>query len=623
MIRERLFKFTAAVGFSILIGSAGDFEDHVRDLDGTTFTPAHRFVVSSALDLTQDTTIAADEVVLRAPIVTRNHNLNIITGRLRLADSGFIRTFNSNDLPLEKPAEARSPGVGPSGEDGKWIDHFENGVNHPRGQDGEVGPAGLPGAPGDAGKNAGIILISAHEIVGNLIIDGRGQTGGKGGVGGRGGRGGQGGKGQRGTKDQDSCDGGNGGPGGQGGKGGSSGTGGRGAILILATNSDRSRFNIKVAGGDGGPPQTLIAKGGLGGDGGPGGEQDHGLIPAADADGSQKDGASGAEGSPGVPGDPGIAGLSGAIHYPSVSEVTKSMNEVRDSAFAFQLERKFWVLVNRTFDFAGEQNVTSLGLGLEPAIYDKLIRSWKHFQFFISEDTELGQTFAKASLAVQTSLEVLRNDERSEVDLAELHQNLQTLEITRFSRIVRHIERIASSCISHLDQIQKELGKEIELFDQFPDLPSQKLPVNPYYKVPLCQTIEDFRENPLGEIRIAQPIIPLVIPESLSVSLEKQEIKLFDSILTDPFARLFHLNSFADEPTDEVLDAIWSSKAGEKFSLRFLTHSIFEKRRVTASGILLAFTSPTENKPNTLDDLDFQLRLLGAYVQSFAREQKR
>jgi|GEM_PF-5827380 len=185
------------------------------------------------------------------------------------------------------------------------------------GGNGGPGGSGAAGRRGSAGESAPNILIVSKSAPapGGIVIDFRGQNGGKGGVGQKGGRGGKGGSGRPASQTLFNCsrgagDGGTGGAGGRGGNGGPGGAGGRGGQVSFFTVAGNlpalsQRFTVHNSGGTGGDGGAAGA-GGEGGDGGPGGQEQR---PLCRGNGSQgRKGANGPNGGPGTKGANGAAG---------------------------------------------------------------------------------------------------------------------------------------------------------------------------------------------------------------------------------------------------------------------------------------------------------------------------
>jgi hypothetical protein len=200
-------------------------------------------------ELQQDTVLKIDELILKGPLYTNGHHLRIDALQITFSDQGAIRGYKASapaGAPAPKGPQGGSPPQAPSGVDGL--------------------------------QNPGAIVIYAARMVGDVVIDGTGQTGGRGGHGGDGGKGVDG---SPGTRAAASCwsffgfghSGTDGGVGGQGGAGGQGGIGGRGGAPIP----------IGISSGDAIDKAQIQSKSGLPGDGG----------------------------EPGRPGDPGSGGPGG------------------------------------------------------------------------------------------------------------------------------------------------------------------------------------------------------------------------------------------------------------------------------------------------------------------------
>lgn len=216
------------------------------------------------LELTEDTLIKVDELVLNGPLYSNGFSLKVDALQITFGENGSIRGFK-NAAP--------------------------NGVTAPKGGDGPASPSAEgtggngfapPTAPNgvDGHQQPAAIVVYAARMSGTVKIDGTGQSGGRGGFGGIGGKGGRGGPGRKGSA---SCwawvgaresDGTQGGRGGQGGPGGKGGDGGRGGAPIP----------VIVSAGEQIPQSAQIIS---------------------------KKGSVGKFGEPGAPGDPGDGGAGG------------------------------------------------------------------------------------------------------------------------------------------------------------------------------------------------------------------------------------------------------------------------------------------------------------------------
>ena len=205
----------------------------------------------------------------------------------------------------------------------KWSRHEEN-IQFPPGrgkslagppgrvdgEDGKDGAPGQPGSPGYTGRSAPSIIIIVGDISGGvLIVDLRGEDGGKGGAGGIGGDGGPGAIGSPASQSVFDCKagggtGGKGGSGGRGGDGGSGGKGGNGGDFFLLSVDELAKNHLQVFGTRG--------SGGIGGDPGDGGEPGQGGRGGQEAKpfcGGGATGPNGSHGDTGVPGPKGAYGL--------------------------------------------------------------------------------------------------------------------------------------------------------------------------------------------------------------------------------------------------------------------------------------------------------------------------
>lgn len=228
--------------------------------------------------LSQDTTLAADKIILGGTIVTNGYLLRIDARDIIWQTGASIVAFDSvPGTPSKPPKQARGPsGVAFPKELGS-----PHSIRH--GKQGSPGSEGSPGIPGE--QDPAAIFLVAMDLDGAISVDATGQKGGKGGPGGDGG---DGGDGARGRDARCGCGtvsagcvsykgegyrGGTSGNGGPGGKGGKAGRGGTAVPVVLA-----------VSGLDGVLAESTVNLG---------------------------PGTAGARGDPGRPGSPGQVGAAG------------------------------------------------------------------------------------------------------------------------------------------------------------------------------------------------------------------------------------------------------------------------------------------------------------------------
>lgn len=251
---------------------------------GVWWKPKTRITVDKPVSLATDTTWSADEILVRAPVVTNGHSLLLIARRLKFKDGAVIRGFDAPAEPV-------------SGEGPRYLTSASAGSTpSAKGDDGAEGKKGISGnhGMGAEGPLPKEILIFAAKTEGEVRLEGIGQAGG---VGGKGGRGQDGGSGAQGspaicrafTSNQAAGTGGAGGTAGTGGTGGRGGRGGAPVPIQLLTAT-------KISTGEQFP--TLICRPG---DGGPGG----------------------VAGDPGSPGAPGPGGLADSINFVFTWETEK------------------------------------------------------------------------------------------------------------------------------------------------------------------------------------------------------------------------------------------------------------------------------------------------------------
>lgn len=239
---------------------------------GVWWVPKNRITVEKPVDLKEDTQWIADEIVVNAPVVTNGKMLLIVARRLVFGDGAHIKAFAQPALALdgEGPAFPSAAAVGAT--------PGAAGTDGSKGKDGITGNPGM-GAEGALPKE---IVIFTASVEGSVLIDAKGQDGGKGGKGGPGQDGGSGAQGSRAicrafAANTAAGTGGKGGNAGPGGKGGTGGQGGAPVPFQLLTAGEAptgqkiAKWNcVPGAPGDGGES----GKAGAAGKGGPGGLAD-------------------------------------------------------------------------------------------------------------------------------------------------------------------------------------------------------------------------------------------------------------------------------------------------------------------------------------------------------------
>ena len=219
-------------------------------------------IPQGGLELSADTILKVDELILEGALVTNGHALHIDVLQLTFRDNGKIVAFRTPPPQTPQPPDGAQGRIGSS----------RSGTGGP----GQTPPKAGNGSMGEPHPLA--ITVYAARVIGTPIVDGSGQKGGQGAHGAKGGKGGTGGHGRDGHA---SC---------------------WGAIGINIWNGDN--------GGSGGQ----AAPGGAGGDGGPGGAP----VPIVFITGQALNGPGlvtskpGGGGDPGQPGDPGDQGDGGS-----------------------------------------------------------------------------------------------------------------------------------------------------------------------------------------------------------------------------------------------------------------------------------------------------------------------
>lgn len=187
-------------------------------------------------------TIWANTVRIAEPLRTDGHALRIIAREILFTDAAVIDTRAVGAASPSYPKENRAV------------------------TGGNAGDAGLNGADGGRGLDAGDILLIASVVRGPVQILAPG------GQGGAAQSGGDGAKGTIGPPQKESCArgiaGGSGGIGGMAGRPGDGGNGGR--ILVFVDESSKASITYDIAAGAPGMP-GVHGRSGKGGDGGPGG----------------------------------------------------------------------------------------------------------------------------------------------------------------------------------------------------------------------------------------------------------------------------------------------------------------------------------------------------------------
>lgn len=223
-------------------------------------------VPPEGVELTQDTVIRVDQLVLNGPLYSNGYQLKIDAIKITFNEGGAIRGFKSA-APAGKQRAEGAPGTNSTSTSG-------------------TGGNGLTPEEADQGvdghQSPSSIVIYASRFEGKVIIDGTGQSGGRGGHGGKGGRGGQGGPGRKASAScsdwvfgdgSGATNGGRGGQGAPGGKGGKGGRGGRAIPLVVVSGTDLPQ-DAELISQPGSPGKGGEA--GLPGDRGPGGRGGYG-----------------------------------------------------------------------------------------------------------------------------------------------------------------------------------------------------------------------------------------------------------------------------------------------------------------------------------------------------------
>lgn len=328
---------------------------------GAAFDKADRFEVleNEELELSDDTEIYIDEVIINGTIITKGKRLMIDARRLVFGPKGRILGYTEEHTP-STPTTAGTGETGREGEN-KGKKQGDGGTGHKGGE----GKRGADGVDGD--QNPGEIRIFAAEVVGVPDIEAVGQNGGKGGQGGEGGRGGQGGHGGAGEAqcwpwpDTSAGDGGRGGRGGKGGRGGDGGRGGKAIPVAFSFSSPKNTIDfskiLSKAGtpgehGDGGDK----GKGGPGGGGGSG-DSSNCVFSTDEVDG----GAKGGDGAEGPKGDEGNVGKVGEEVPPALTDlhdIEKGRQNVFVSWYGFHWARALNLMIRDSILLALDTEVT-------------------------------------------------------------------------------------------------------------------------------------------------------------------------------------------------------------------------------------------------------------------------
>ncbi len=574
--------FTYVFCFLLILFARGSSQmsagENIRSssLGGAVLESYRKLVIpSSGFDLSENTIIRLDEMVLEGPLVTHGFALQIDVQRLIFSPGGKIIAFTqaSSQGPVGNPGMDGSPG---SSADGRGN----------RGEDGHAPLlAGGKGATGQEGlQTPGQISIFAQSFEGKPEIVGIGQKGGTGGIGGKGGKGGRGGNGSLGEArcwpfgpDKKGGDGGTGGAGGKGGLGGDGGKGGKAVsieFIFGKSENEHTRLNSDLFSdiisqpGSGGEP----GKGGEGGEPGDGGSPGgaHSTVCGVFFSDSVEGGNPGSIGPLGSLGDvgnvPGFSGdhLNGNQSVPDIrdlSEVEKQRSHVYQSFFRFHVSRTLFSLIEDSIRLASVVKFTreevrdrlaqgdlSVFNSINKKYINSVITDWKdHFLQPISEKIE----FSKSDISLYERLKEAQDLGNQVVSLMEnlLEENLK-------------LELISEKLENLLTQSQQSFQNDLNLAlgscndynqvrrNRHDDMVRFVFGMTGHYEIPPCNKNPDFTkpENAFQPFILKNFFTTLVSSPELSKKIEiiePQVLSLRSDIKSDIFS--FFTSAFASE----------------------------------------------------------------------------
>lgn len=509
IVRLSLFVLlTVFSPFAILKGAEGLLE-WIHEMDGFATSEASQIVVGpQALVLSDNAYLSADQIVLQAPIITNGHLLVIETRQLLVEKEGKIIGFDKPVDPAsekdEMPATPTTEGLSRNKkyQDGTKVvkttivnalgeiegyEEHEVPISIMRGEDGLSGNKGLSGDDGrDVSLDPQPVHIYTGVIKGELLIDGKGQTGGRGGKGGQGGKGGPGAQGldAKGGKvgswgARAARRGGNGGQGGEGGDGGNGGNGGKGLDVFIFSSLPESSYDLHInfEGGDPG-------EGGERGDPGEGGDAGQGGNPAGGTPfvGSDKGaGAAGNVGPPGilygVKGKNGERGPEGSRQFFEAEDLESLRSNAMEEWIRFHLSRNFWLLASETILWVDEQVFVEemfqgvdrrdaprmSNASLKAILFastenlNKLVVAWEIYKRFLEREVNeesMDRYYLSVAHSMVEFLNLIQNGEDVDETYSLIRRELQQMDRDQRNQLRNAVVRAVKNCARLTDEIK-------------------------------------------------------------------------------------------------------------------------------------------------------------------------
>ncbi len=487
-----------------------------------------KVIIDKTTYLKQNTVIKVDKLILKAPLITNGHQLDIEAQEIEVSGEGKVQAFDSPAPEVQippAPTAMGAPGVGQGGHGGP----------------GQKGVLGFTGNEGH--QNPSPINIAALYIDGELLVNGDGQKGGQGGKGGPGSKGGNGVKGIGGYIDIDcKCklvggipkrrggDGGNGGAGGIGGIGGQGGTAGRNVGLNLLMPKDLFTYSSLLGiPGDPGKPGEHGPSGtpGEGGDGASdtakcllyqcsdsvsGGDKGKALKVNESIQAYQA--RFGAKGN-------SFSGEKAKTTSEDISYIQEQKVEVLKRAHKFHTVRLFQILIQDSIRVATNSQVTREQVELlSPTLFEilkesdkELIRDirlkWEHF---LTKDLTQEQ---ESNIFVQKTKEVvdwLKLLEEEAPHFESIKTNLKSILEDNKILVTINLNKLVNFCSGYYSLLAE--SKTSQLFERL--------------HVPLCQesSLKKLVQNPHMEIELSQSRGKHIYPEDALDDVEVQTTEI-------------------------------------------------------------------------------------------------
>ena len=180
--------FNTALITSTLVGSTIYASELYEGPIGDKWYPISELVIpAEGLELTKDTVLNVDRLILKGDIVTKGHRLKINAHEINFENSSQVIGFKEAQVPQN---------MTPPPYESAAIQGSHSNSRYSKGGDGGNGASGRNGFDGIEGRqDSKEINIFSLSYNGKIKINGNGEKGGKGGKGGQGQDGGLGGNG--------------------------------------------------------------------------------------------------------------------------------------------------------------------------------------------------------------------------------------------------------------------------------------------------------------------------------------------------------------------------------------------------------------------------------------------